>query len=151
MATTGTTVLVLDEAQHATPDALSHLLLVRDACEADYRHAVAFVFVGTDPLIKVLHETGQRGQRVPVLVDVPLLNRDEVLQLVPHVAPQSHGCLKRAVRSTREAVECDLLDAVAGSIRRLVCIERRAVFLATASGGPMTLVHLKAAIAMQCP
>ena len=149
IATTGTTVLVLDEAQHATPDALSHLLLVRDTCQTDYEHAVAFVFIGTDPLIKVLHETGQRGQRVPVVVSVPLLTREEVLIAMPSVAPQVHACLKRLAAATRDTLECDLLDAVGGSLRRLEAIEKRAVFLT--KGSTLTVMHVKAAIAMQSP
>ena len=151
IATTGTTVVVLDEAQHATADAINHLLLVRDACREKFDHQVAFVLIGPDALTNVLTETGQRGQRLPVVMEARLLTSDEIRALAPQIMPRCFACLKGAARTTREGVEDDIINAAAGSMRRLHDIEERAKFLASANGGTMTVAHVRAAIAYQAP
>ena len=77
IATTATSVVVLDEAQHATAAAIYHLLLLRDACLTHFSHHVAFVLIGPDALTKVLSDTGQRGQRLAVVMESRLLPGDE--------------------------------------------------------------------------
>lgn len=151
IATTGTSVVVLDEAQHATADAINHLLLLRDACVKDFSHQVAFVLIGPDALTKVLTETGQRGQRLAVVMEARLLPGDELLALVPQIMPRCFACIKGLARTTREGIDVDLVNAAAGSVRRLHVIEARASFLASANGGAMTLAHVRAAIAYQAP
>lgn len=151
IATTGTTVVVLDEAQYATADAINHLLLVRDACLTDFSHQVAFVLLGPDALTTVLTETGQRGQRLAVVLESRLLPGDEMLALVPQLMPRCFACIKGLARTTREGVDADLVNATAGSVRRTHDIEERAKFLASANGGVMTLAHVRAAIAYQAP
>jgi len=149
IAATGTTTFVLDEAHHASADAIVHALLVRDECWNEFQHQVAFVLCGTKELVDVLHATDQRGQRIPVVLSTPLLDAVEIESLVPSVAPEISACLRQAAKAPRESLMGELIDAVDGSIRRLDSINRRAVFLA--AGGAVTQAHVRAAIALQAP
>ncbi len=75
-------LLVLDEVQHASPEALFHAMLLIDACESEHRHRLGLVLLGTPEARRTVEETSQLGQRVPVLLAVPLLEAEEIHQLL---------------------------------------------------------------------
>jgi len=149
MAITGTSALAMDEAQHASATALFHLLLLRDICATDYTHPVAFVFIGTKGLVDVLTETGQLGQRVPIVVPVPLLDGAEVLAILPSISPDVARVVQRLGKQANASLERDLVDIVGGSVRRLVAITERAVRYATNLGVPLSEAIIRAAMDQQ--
>jgi len=149
VATAGMTALVIDEAENASTDALFHLMLVRDLCASKYGHAVAFVLIGTPPLPALLEATGQLGQRVPVILEVPLLDGPDVLTVPACISPSCGRVVERLGKQRRALLERDLVDVVRGSVRRLESIVLRADRYAAQLGVPMSEDILRAAMDQQ--
>lgn len=149
VATTGMSALVIDEAENASTDALFHLMLVRELCASKFGHAVAFILIGTPPLPQLLAATGQLGQRVPVIIDVPLLDGPDVLNALASIGPRCSRMVERLGKQRRALLERDLIDVVKGSVRRLESIVLRAERYAAQMGVPMSEDILRAAMDQQ--
>ena len=145
MAKNGVHALVLDEVQHASKEALFHAMLLSDKCEHDHGHLLSLVLLGTPDAHEVVSETGQVGQRVPIVMPVPLLEAEELTD-VCNAFPPVARCLRSLTVRQREQLLSEIVLMSAGSIRRLEKMLKRAVRLAAHAGVLLTAAHVRAAI-----
>lgn len=149
LAKLGVGAVALDEVQHASPSALFHALLLADECAREHGHALGLILIGTPDAGPVVRQTGQLGQRLPVELSVPLLGPDEVVAVARAASDEVARLFKELGKRRAESLQRDLVAGVAGSVRRLDRIVRRAVRLAAMDGGRLTEEHVRAALDIQ--
>ncbi len=141
-------LLVLDEVQHASPESLFHAMLLIDACESEHRHRLGLVLLGTPEARRTVEETSQLGQRVPVLLAVPLLEAEEIHQLLQRHESSATLLRRLGVRKREHLLE-DIVARSVGSIRRLERMRARAERLALEADEALSEEHWYIALELQ--
>ena len=113
----GSAVLIIDEAQHLSPDVLEEIRILSNL-ETNDQKLLQIVLVGQLNLLELLHkaELRQLDQRVSIRCSLKALTREEVEAYVTHRLWVARG--STSVSFTPTAF--DLVHAVSGGVPRMI-------------------------------
>ena len=113
----GSAVLIIDEAQHLSPDVLEEIRILSNL-ETNDQKLLQIVIVGQLNLLDVLHkaELRQLDQRISIRCSLKALTREEVEAYVTHRLWVARG--STAVSFTPRAF--DLVHAISGGVPRMI-------------------------------
>ncbi len=113
----GSAVLIIDEAQHLSPDVLEEIRILSNL-ETNDQKLLQIVIVGQLNLLDLLHKTELRqlDQRISIRCSLKALTREEVEAYVTHRLWVARG--STSVSFTPKAF--DLVHAVSGGVPRMI-------------------------------
>src|SRR5512145_3205745 len=113
----GSAVLIIDEAQHLSPDVLEEIRILSNL-ETNDQKLLQIVIVGQLNLLDVLHkaELRQLDQRISIRCSLKALTREEVEAYITHRLWVARG--STAVSFTPRAF--DLVHAISGGVPRMI-------------------------------
>jgi len=113
----GSAVLIIDEAQHLSPDVLEEIRILSNL-ETNDQKLLQIVIVGQLNLLELLHkaELRQLDQRISIRCSLKALTREEVEAYVTHRLWVARG--STSVSFTPKAF--DLVHAVSGGVPRMI-------------------------------
>lgn len=113
----GSAVLIIDEAQHLSPDVLEEIRVLSNL-ETNDQKLLQIVIVGQLNLLDVLHKTELRqlDQRISIRCSLKALTREEVEAYVTHRLWVARG--STSVSFTPKAF--DLVHALSGGVPRMI-------------------------------
>jgi general secretion pathway protein A len=113
----GSAVLIIDEAQHLSPDVLEEIRILSNL-ETNEQKLLQIVLVGQLNLLDVLHkaELRQLDQRISIRCSLKALTREEVEAYVTHRLWVARG--STSVTFTPAAF--DLVHAISGGVPRMI-------------------------------
>ena len=113
----GSAVLIIDEAQHLSPDVLEEIRVLSNL-ETNDQKLLQIVIVGQLNLLDVLHkaELRQLDQRISIRCSLKALTREEVEAYVTHRLWVARG--STSVMFTPKAF--DLVHALSGGVPRMI-------------------------------
>jgi len=141
--------LALDEAPFLSTPALAHAMQLVDHCAERFGHKLGVVLISTDQRHKALQKTGELGQRISTVLEVPPLTGEQVEAALLALSGPVARCLASAGVRARAEVMDALINKVDGAVRRLDRIVQRAEGLAAHRGTAMRLDDVKTAVRLQ--
>lgn len=113
----GSAVLIIDEAQHLSPDVLEEIRILSNL-ETNDQKLLQIVIVGQLNLLDLLHKTELRqlDQRISIRCSLKALTREEVEAYVTHRLWVARG--STSVSFTPKAF--DLVHAISGGVPRMI-------------------------------
>lgn len=136
-------LIIIDEAQMLSAEAIDHVRLIYDYSAQIGRRA-GIVFVGTPSLGDVLSKASQSGQRVPRPVKAVPFDRGWAEDAVPRMHPLLPGLSETLGKREWSGLLSEMVTVSGGKIRRLVEILRFANQVALQRSEPLTEVHIRA-------
>ena len=113
----GSAVLIIDEAQHLSPDVLEEIRIISNL-ETTEQKLLQIVLVGQLNLLDVLHQQNMRqlDQRISIRCTLKALNREEVEAYITHRLWVARG--STSVVFTASGL--DMVHAITGGVPRMI-------------------------------